>query len=186
MPAASVIAALERIEDPLPLLIATADHPLLTPAMVRHFLRALGNAEAAAAVASESVIAPAYPETRRTYIRLRGGAYSGCNLFAVVTPEADRVARFWTRVEAYRKQPWRLVAAIGPSLLLSYALGRLDLDAALAQASRRIGASVRAVRMPVAEAAIDVDRESDYELASLILAAREATGLPAREARATS
>jgi GTP:adenosylcobinamide-phosphate guanylyltransferase len=171
-PATSVIAALERIEDPLPLLIATADHPLLTPAMVRHFLKALGNAEAAAAVASEAVIAPAYPETRRTYIRLRGGAYSGCNLFAVVTPEADRVARFWTRVEAYRKQPWRLFAAAGPGPLLSFLFRRLDIDGVADRLSRMLGLRLRAIVLPFPEAAMDVDKPSDLALAEKILASR--------------
>jgi len=89
-PAASVLAALKRVSEPLPLLIATADHPLLTAEMVRYFLGALGDAEAAATVATEALIAPAYPQTRRTYVRLKDGAYSGCNLFAFVSPDAAR------------------------------------------------------------------------------------------------
>ena len=171
-PAASVIAALERIPDPLPLLIATADHPLLTPAMVRYFLGALGDAEAAAAVASEAVIAPAYPETRRTYIRLRGGAYSGCNLFAVTTPDAARAARFWSRVEVYRKQPWRLFAAGGIGPLLSFLFRRLDLDDAADRLSRLLGLRLRVVILPFPEAAMDVDKPSDLALAEEILASR--------------
>ena len=98
-PARSVLAALDQLPQPLPLLVATADHPLLTPAMVRHFIGALGDADAAAAVAPESVIAAAYPQTRRTYIRLRDGAYSGCNLFAFTAADAAAAAAFWIKVE---------------------------------------------------------------------------------------
>ena len=83
-----------------------------------------------------------------------------------------RLTRF-VRAERFRKRPWRLVAAIGPGLLVGYLAGRLDLDEALARASRRIGAELRAVSMPRAEAAIDVDRPSDLELAGSILADRE-------------
>ena len=171
-PARSVLAALEQIPEPLPLLVATADHPLLTPAMVRHFLEGLGPAEAAAAVASESVIAPAYPETRRTYIRLKDGAYSGCNLFAFTAADGAAAARFWTRVERYRKQPWRLFAAAGPRTLLSFLLGRLELAAAVDRLSAMLGVRLRVVTMPFAEAAIDVDKPSDLALVEKIFASR--------------
>jgi GTP:adenosylcobinamide-phosphate guanylyltransferase len=171
-PAASVLAALERLPEPLPLLVVTADHPLLTPAMVRHFIGALGDADAAAAVAAESVIAPAYPETRRTYIRLKDGSYSGCNLFALTAADAAAVARFWMKVEKYRKQPWRFFAAAGPSALLSFLLGRLDLAAVVERLSAMLEVRLQVVTMPFAEAAIDVDKPSDLALAEKIIAQR--------------
>lgn len=171
-PARSVLAALDQVAEPLPLLVATADHPLLTPAMVRHFLGALGDADAAAAVAAESVIAAAYPQTRRTYIRLKDGAYSGCNLFAFTAANAAAAAAFWTRVERYRKQPWRLFAAAGPRTLLAFLLGRLDLAAVADRLSAMLGVRVRVVTLPFAEAAIDVDKPSDLALVEKIFASR--------------
>ncbi len=39
-PATSALAAIEALEDPFPLLVTTADHPLLTPAIVDHFCAA--------------------------------------------------------------------------------------------------------------------------------------------------
>ncbi len=48
----------------------------------------------------------------------------------------------------------------------------LDLEQALARASRSLGARVAAVVLPQAEAAIDVDRLEDYALAQRILAER--------------
>jgi CTP:molybdopterin cytidylyltransferase MocA len=171
-PARSVLAALERLPGALPLLVVTADHPLLTPEMVRHFLGALEGADAAAAVASEAVIASAYPDTRRTYIRLKGGAYSGCNLFAFSAADASAAARFWTKVERYRKQPWRLFAAAGPRALLSFLFGRIDLEGAADRLSRLLGLRLRVVALPFAEAAMDVDKPSDLALAEKILASR--------------
>ena len=174
-PAASVLDALELISEPLPLLIATADHPLLTPEIVGYFLDALGDAEAAAAVATEAVIAPAYPQTRRTYTRLRGGAYSGCNLFAFVSPDAARAAEFWTQIECYRKRPWRLVAAAGAWALLLFLLRRLDLAAAVERLSEHLNVRLRVVVLPFAEAAIDVDKPSDLALVEKIFASRVAS-----------
>lgn len=173
-PATSVLAALRELPDAVPLLVVTADHPLLTPAMVRYFLEGLGDSQAAAAVAAESVIAPAYPETRRTYIRLKDGAYSGCNLFAFTSSDASAAAMFWSRIERYRKQPWRLFVAAGPRALLSFLFGRLDLAGATDRLSDMLGVRLRAVTMPFAEAAMDVDKPSDLALAEKIFSTRAA------------
>jgi hypothetical protein len=79
---------------------------------------------------------------------------------------------FWRRVEQERKRPWRLVRAFGWRPLLAYLLGRLTLDDAITRASHVIGARVAAVVMPYPEAAIDVDKPADLELAERILARR--------------
>ncbi len=174
-PSKSVLAVLSG-QPAEPFLVTTADHALLTPDMVDHFTDAADatGADLAIGFVAASLLRRAYPDSSRTLLRLRGESWSGANLFAFRTSDARKAAAFWVRAERFRKQPWRLVAAIGPGLLAAYAIGRLDLDAALARASERIGATVRAVPMPVAEAAIDVDGESDLALASEVLAAREA------------
>ena len=126
-------------------------------------------------VVAESVLRATYPSTTRTYLRFRDGGYSGANLFAFRSPQALRAAEFWVRAEAFRKQPWRLASAFGPMTLLLFASRRLSLEEALERASRAIGCRIRAVPLPFAEAAIDVDRPSDLDLVSEILAARGET-----------
>ena len=64
------------------------------------------------------------------------------------------------------------MSAVGPGALIQFLLRRLDLEAAFAHLSRAAGAAVRPVPLPFAEAAIDVDRPSDLELATRILRAR--------------
>lgn len=157
-------------------LVVTADHALLTPNIVDHFTRCAekDDADLSVAVVSETVIKSAFPTTTRTYLRFRDGGYSGANLFAFRTPQAARAAEFWTRAENYRKQPWRLASTFGPMTLLLFALRRLRLDATLERASTAIGCRIRAVPLPFAEAAIDVDRASDLALVSKILATRSA------------
>jgi hypothetical protein len=54
-------------------------------------------------------------------------------------------------------------------------LRRLSLEEALKRASRAIGCRIRAIPLPFAEAAIDIDRPSDLDLVSEILAARGKT-----------
>jgi hypothetical protein len=159
---------------PTPALITTADHALLTPEIVTHFLAAADRSEADVAVGlvSEAVIRAAHPTTTRTYLRFRDGGYSGANLFAFRTPAAHAAADFWVGAEQFRKRPWRLASVFGPRALLAFALRRLTLDAALARASEAIGCRVAPVRLPFAEAAIDVDRPSDLVLVTKILESR--------------
>jgi len=181
-PSRSVLDALETSGLGTPLLVTTADHALLTPAMLSHFAAESqqGSADLVIGVVAASLLSSRYPETRRTYVRLRGEAWTGANLFCFRTDRAARVARFWLRVEHQRKRPWRLVSAFGPGLLLRFALRSLDLDAALAGASRRMGALVCALRLPFPEAGIDVDRPADLALAEKILAAAASTRLAPR------
>lgn len=173
-PSASVRRALEQFPDALPLLVTTADNALLSPQMVEHFCAAApADADLAVGVASETTIRRAYPHSVRTYYRFGSEGYSGCNLFLARTPAVMKVAAFWSEVERHRKRPWRLVAAIGPLTLLRFLLGTLSLEAACRRLSGIVGATVRTVEMPFAEAAIDVDKPADLVLAEQILGRRD-------------
>ncbi|NJO36401.1 MAG: hypothetical protein HC871_00795 [Rhizobiales bacterium] len=156
-----------------PLLVTTADHPLLTVPMVAHFCeQAPRTADLVIGLAEAEVIRRHYPGAVRTFYRFRGRGYSGCNLFLLNTPKARRMVAFWQDMERHRKQPWRLVAAVGVLPLLRFALGRLGLESALRHLSQRAGAEIGMVAMPFAEAAIDVDKPADLDLAEAILRAR--------------
>ncbi len=172
-PARTVAAALP--DDGRALLVVTADHALLTPAMVRHFLATIADGtNAAAAVASRATIAAAYPETRRTYWRFADRHVSGCNLFLLSGREAAAIVEFWISLERHRKQPWVMIRRLGLLTLLRFALGRLSLDRALERLGGRVGARLAAIDMPFAEAAMDVDRPADLILAERILNGRTA------------
>jgi CTP:molybdopterin cytidylyltransferase MocA len=175
-PAASVLDYLHNVAHGDPVLVTTADHPLLTAQMVHHFWeRAMAaRADVAVGMARASVVLASYPGALRSFIPLRDDRYTATNLFAFLTPDAEAAAAFWRRMEAHRKRPWRLIAQFGAVNLALILLRRLDLDAAVARASRVIGARVVAVEMPFADAAIDVDKPSDLELATDILSRRTA------------
>jgi GTP:adenosylcobinamide-phosphate guanylyltransferase len=170
-PAATVAAAMKIPELVPPLVIATADHPLLTAAMVRHFLDALPpDADAAVAVARRETVETKY-RTKRTYWRFADGAVSGCNLF-YLGPRADGAVAFWRTLESERKRPWKAVRQLGFGTLVRFALGRLALTAALDRLGAITSAHLCAVDMPFAEAAIDVDKPADLALAESIFKAR--------------
>ncbi len=169
---AQSILAVAGNTAPWPLLVTTADHVLLTPAMVAAFLAGADGAAAAAAVVERKTVLARFPDTRRTWLKFRGGAYSGANLFALGGPAALPLLKLWATVERDRKSGWRLLVRLGPGLAIGAALRLLTLEAAAARLGRRFGAVARAVVLDDAEAAIDVDRIADHTLAEAVLAAR--------------
>jgi GTP:adenosylcobinamide-phosphate guanylyltransferase len=162
-PSLSVRQGAEALETPL--LVTTVDHALLQPEWVRQFLAdAPKDADIAVLLAPEAVVRAAAPQTKRTYLKFRDGRYSGCNLFLLRTPRALEVVDLWRRVEAYRKQPWRIALMFGPAMLIGYALGLLTLDGAIRRIGRRAGVVAAAVRTPYGLAAVDVDKPADLDL----------------------
>jgi GTP:adenosylcobinamide-phosphate guanylyltransferase len=170
-PARSVADALANRGDD-PLLVTTADHALLTGPRVDGFLDAAGatGADVAVGVVERMTLADEAAREARTWIRLRCGAYTGANLFAFLHPRGRRAAEFFARAERYRKRPWRMVTALGPSLGIEYLAGTLDLESACRHLSRSTKSSVRAVKLTDGALAIDVDKAADLVLAEQYLA----------------
>jgi len=157
---------------PYPVLVTTADHALLTREMVEAFLNDSEGNDVAVALVERRTVEAAYPQTKRTWLRFRGGDYTGANLFALRTPASHAAVRIWSNVERDRKKVLRLFFFFGPLLAIRALTRTISLDNALRTVGRRLGISVRAVRLPFADAAVDVDKPADLELAEQILAAR--------------
>lgn len=170
-PTACVLAQLATLPEDTPLLVVTGDHPLLEPRVIREVLDAAAHegADAAAAFATTARVSAAYPHARRTRLAFADGGYSGCNVFALMTPGARRMVEAWRRLESKRKRPWRMALAIGPVTVALYLLKRLTLRRALDRLGRRVGVTLRPVVVDSAEAAIDVDKLDDLALVREIL-----------------
>jgi len=164
-PALSALDGFDRLGAPL--LIVTADHPLMTQAMLADFLAAAtaSGAAVAAAVARRSVIERGGPGPRRTWLRFSDGAASGCNMFAVMRPEGRAAIAFWRRLEAQRKNPLAMARTLGPLTLARYALGALSAAAAARALGRAAGCAAALVALDHPDAAHDVDKASDLAFA---------------------
>lgn len=156
---------------PWPLFVTTADHPLLGPATVQDFLERAG-ADVAVGVVSRDVLRRRFPDNERTWLRFADGRFTGANLFALTGPRALAALDWWAGIEQDRKKGWRLLAKLGPWLLVCALLGRLSLHAALDAMGKRLGVTLQAVPLDDPLAAVDVDKPSDLALASEVLAGR--------------
>lgn len=171
---ASLSQSLSRLAGtaaaPWPVMVTTADHPLLTVEMIDAFLRGAEDADLCVGFVERQTMLPRFAENKRTWLRFKGGDYSGANLFAFRGPEVQRALALWTEVEASRKSPRIIFSHFGPWLLLRALTRTISLQNGLKAAGARIGVSAWPVILPFAEAAIDVDKLSDHTLAEAILA----------------
>lgn len=169
-PAASVSKACETLTGPV--LVTTADNPLLSPATLADFCARARDAEVVVGLAREKDIKRAFPTVRRTFLKLRGGGVSGCNLFAGDAQALKRAAQVWVEVEDKRKTPLAFIAHFGMSTLLRALTGMLSLNNALDAVSRTLGVRAGAVMLEDPVAALDVDRLEHAALAESLLAQR--------------
>jgi GTP:adenosylcobinamide-phosphate guanylyltransferase len=157
-----------------PLLITTADNVLLTQGMIAQFLDEAMGSELAVGLVERAQVKKAGHSTQRTWLRFRGGAWSGANLFWIDGPGATQVIEFWRGLEQDRKKGRKLIGAFGLPLLLGAALRLIDIHTFAARVGRRFGLRARIVQLDAAEACIDADKPSDLPVIEAILAARQA------------
>ena len=172
-PASSLRAALTKL--PMPVLVTTADHPLLLPAMISAFLDDAENspAEAMTALCLREWAERAGNPAKRTYLPFKDGPASGTNLFALKTPKAITVVEFWRRLERLRKSPLRMAAMLGPGLLIRTAFGRLRRAQAEEALERATGCPVAFAELHYADAAHDVDTAADLDFVKRKLRERQ-------------
>ncbi|MDO6413824.1 nucleotidyltransferase family protein [Sphingomonas sp. BIUV-7] len=170
--ATSVAAIAGSATAPWPVLVTTADHPLLTVPMIEAMLASGADADVAVGVVGRRTLLAAYPGNQRTWLKFRGEAWSGANLFVLRSDRAMAALTLWSEVERDRKKAVKLIAHFGPWLALRALTRTITLDAAMLAVGRKVGMVARPVALPFAEAGIDVDKPSDHALAEQILAAR--------------
>ena len=169
------VAAVARPEH-LPLVITTGDNALHTAEMFAFFCDALADVkeDAALGLTPASYVLEKYPEGNRAFHRFRDGAFSSCNLYAILTPAGLDAARVFNSGGQFGKKPRRLIGAFGLFAFLLYKSRLFTLRTVLKALSRTVGLSTAPILMPFAEGPIDVDRMQDWELANRIVRAREA------------
>jgi GTP:adenosylcobinamide-phosphate guanylyltransferase len=157
---------------PWPLLVTTADHALLSPEIVAEACSKSARADVGIGVVSKRRLLGRFPESRRTWLRFKGGAFTGANLFVLRSEKVRPAIEMWRALEQDRKKVGKLLWSLGPALFLKVLLRRLTIEDVLHRISVRIGLSIRAMRLSDPLAAIDVDKASDHAQVEAILSAR--------------
>lgn len=168
----AVRAAIEQAKGPL--FVTTADNVLMTPAMIGQFLNDARSSDIAVGLVERRTVRAAGYSTERTWLKFRGGQWSGANLFRLGGPQVVPLVDFWASLEQDRKKGMKIVGAFGPGVLLAALLRLIDIHTFARRMARRFGLSGKVVPMEAAEACIDADKPADIPVIEAILAQRQA------------
>ncbi len=154
-------------------LLMTCDIPLITPAAIDDFLDQAERLEADILypVMSRETMEDAYPETKRTYGKLKEGTFTGGNLI-LANPVAV-MANLALIDEAFslRKSVPKLMRFLGPKFIAKLLLHTLSITEIENRASEMVNARAKAIVSTYPEMGIDVDKPADVDLVTRVLSA---------------
>lgn len=171
---ASIEHAANTIPNAYPLVVSTGDNALHTSEMFDHFCGETlqSGAEVAVAMTTAATILEAYPDGKRAFHELKDGGWSSCNLYAVTSERAIKAAKVFETGGQFGKQPRRILKAFGLRFMLMYKFSLATMDGMADYLAKRWNVSVKVVRMPFADAPIDVDNPGDFARTDTILKKR--------------
>ena len=166
----SLRRAMERAREgglsPDEVVIATGDAPLLTAATVAALIDHCRRRSLAFGypIVARAVCEARFPGVRRTYVRIREGAFTGGNCFYLRAEAVDRVLELLDEVHAHRKHPLRLARMFGWGVVLGVLTGTAGLRRVEAVATRMLGCPAGAWVCPDPGIGVDVDTPGDLEV----------------------
>lgn len=150
-----------------PVLVVTADIPLLTPEAVTDFINQCAQTTVVDLyypVVARQVNELYYPGNKRTYVRLKEGVFTGGNIFLVNPVIVPRCLQVAEQIIAERKNPLRLCRIIGWRFVLKFLCRMLSVREVEQQFSDLLGIRGAVIFSGYPELGIDVDKPSDLEL----------------------
>jgi len=149
-------------------LVATADIPLLCAAAVEDFLTQAQTkpADFYYPIIEKRTNEAKYPGSKRTYVRLRDGTFTGGNLLLLYPRILERGWGWAEDMYRLRKEPLKMCRLLGWGFLIQLLLGRLTISNLERRFEQVLGASGRAIISSYPEIGLDVDKPADYHLAA--------------------
>ncbi len=165
-------AGLKLLNKEKRVLLATSDIPMLTPEAVDDFLEICGDmsGDLYYPVLSKQDVENKFPATRRTYVRLKEGVFTGGNIFIINPAVFQKCVENGQKIISLRKSPLRLCRLLGLVFVVKFLMRTLTIREAEEKVSQLLGGIrgvVVASKHP--EIGVDVDKPGDYELAEKIM-----------------
>lgn len=147
-------------------LLSTADIPLLTSALVEWLIGVCRPFDCLAhyTMVRRETMEIRFPNSRRTFVPLKGLAVAGGDLHIVQTRILSTDDALWEALTNARKHAWKLARLVGPGTLLRLLTRQLTVTAIEETASRIFDAPICIVLSPHPELAMDVDRPHQLEI----------------------
>lgn len=144
----------------------SADIPTITGEIIESMIREYSGFayDIYYSVAERQVMEKRFPGSKRTYIKVKDGEVCGGDLNCFSKKVALDPIALWKELIRLRKNPLKQAAMIGLDTLALLLLGQLTLDAAAERVCRRMGITGKAIRVPYAEIAMDVDKPFQFDI----------------------
>jgi GTP:adenosylcobinamide-phosphate guanylyltransferase len=161
-------------------LVASSDIPAITPEMVDWEIDTASRTDLDAyyTIIRKEVMEKRFPNSRRSYTRLKDMQVCGGDMNVVRTMIASGNDPLWERIIAARKNAFKQASLIGYDTLLLLLLRQIDLPQAVERVTRRLNLSAQALISPYAEIGMDVDKPSQLEMLRADLASRLGGAVP--------
>lgn len=156
------------------ILIVSSDTPMISSMAINDFLDNCRQKEAQIyySIITQEATQAAFPETRRTYMRLKDGAFTGGNVHLAEKATFLRNITQGNQLFNLRKNPISLISLLGIGFVIKYITGRLDIETLENKAQELLHADVKAIITRYPELGVDVDKPEDLKLVEAQLLAR--------------
>lgn len=172
---AGVNKALEIDKKNQYVLIVSSDIPTLKPEMVDWLIETCMETQDDLyyGVCTREVMEKRFPDSRRTYTKLKGIELCGADINIAHVRMATEHLDMWETLIGSRKSPLRQAGIIGLDTFFQVLTRSLTLDELVEKVCRRIGITGRAIRWKHAEPCMDVDKPHQLELVRADLAKQQ-------------
>lgn len=152
-------------------IILASDVPAITPAMVEWMVAQLdgSTSDITYMVVTQSVMEQRYPESRRSYIKLKDVTVCGGDMNAINIHTVNYDNPIWRELVEQRKNALKQAALIGFDTLFLLLVRAITLKQLEARVCKRLGINGKLIVSPYAETGMDVDKpfqlkiiESDF------------------------
>ncbi len=167
----AMLKATELFDDEGYLMAVSSDAPMISAQAIDDFVKRCESdpADLYYTIIPKTVCEMAFPGSKRTYFRLKEGAFTGGNVHMIKKSTFVNNLSLEEQIFAMRKKPISLIRMLGVSFVLKFARGRLSITSVEEKAGAAFHAEVRAIITTYPELGVDVDKPEDLELAEAFL-----------------
>lgn len=148
------------------LIVITCDIPLITAKAIEHFITEASktNVDISYPIIERLVCEGKYPEAKRTYASLKDGDFTGGNIIMINPYKIQALEKNIRTLIKYRKNPIKMIRALGPGLVLKMISKQLDTKQLEAYIKERFNIECRAIITPYPEVGSDIDHIEDIKI----------------------